>query len=574
MAEDLQAFISYRRGDHFMRPGPDRDPDYTFIDNLKSALRQAGFNSVFVDTAIEGGEVYDDRIREELFKSDLVVAVIGTNWLDILRRKSLEAKTEKSADLKPDVLVQEIRLAINQEKEILPLLVDGAVMPSPNDLDVSIRRFHYPNALPVSSRITAEQLAKRLDGLVNKIQRTRKLRSAWKTAYVVFAVTAFWLCAIIPHIVGVWEFGPGAWEFMARVWSGFYIWPIIALPFTLLALYRPMTLIFEAVSVAPTWRSALRYITPLAMALVLTMLAITVEIMGEYEAPWSMHPKLAEQCTRAPENPPSFNLARFSLLAEYDAAGALKAEYERSGDREVPFWLKDRCWPNVFFYLVAPAYRPITSPDYFRTRPAIQQRFMAALEIQSSGARYSYSFIPYVISFSILIWLAATGIILSIFYTENQVRRPNGTILKLPSEDAYLCLTYAFVTLMAWVPFRINTANIKKIYFCVDVTNCEWNIAAYQNDIVLGIMFFIGYLYLTQGLLRNFQRVAQTVFGAGVVVAIVVCAVLAVIHGDQIAQMADNWRFYVRVGIVVFTILGALWFHFDPANIRRKESRL
>jgi hypothetical protein len=66
---------------------------------------------------------------------------------------------------------------------------------------------------------------------------------------------------------------------------------------------------------------------------------------------------------------------------------------------------------------------------------------------------------------------------------------------------------------MMWIPFRMNTVYIKKIYFCPDLLNCEFHLGNYQNDIVLGIMFFIGYVYLTIGLLRKFQRQALAFTG-------------------------------------------------------------
>lgn len=85
-------------------------------------------------------------------------------------------------------------------------------------------------------------------------------------------------------------------------------------------------------------------------------------------------------------------------------------------------------------------------------------------------------------------------------------------------------------------------------------------------------MFLICYLYLTVGLLRKFQRLALTVIGGAVVAAIVATATAIVKYGDDVARMTETWQFYVRFSILVFTLLAALWFQFNPNYIRRREN--
>ena len=117
----------------------------------------------------------------------------------------------------------------------------------------------------------------------------------------------------------------------------------------------------------------------------------------------------------------------------------------------------------MLFYLIEPAYRQIADAKaYLGERPKVQEAFVTILN-QKSEAQYSLSFRAYVASFSLLIWFAATGVILSIFYVTVKIRTRDGRVLSLPSEDAHLCLTYAFVTLMMWIPFRMNTVYIKKL---------------------------------------------------------------------------------------------------------------
>jgi uncharacterized membrane protein YkgB len=93
----------------------------------------------------------------------------------------------------------------------------------------------------------------------------------------------------------------------------------------------------------------------------------------------------------------------------------------------------------------------------------------------------------------------------------------------------------------------------------------------YQNDIVLGIMFLIGYLYLTVGLLRKFRRLALAFMGGVAAVATIATTIAIIIYSEDIARWAETWQFYVRVLIVVTTILFALWVQFNPKNVHEDD---
>ena len=156
----------------------------------------------------------------------LFVAVIGRKWLEILHQKRDAGER--------DVLVREIWSARLKEKPIVPLLVDGAEMPRPIDLPPRIRRFHYQNGVGIKSDDTRQSIAAVLNDASDELKRIHKLLSSWRGAYIAFACVAYFCCAILPHIVGAWEFG-SSWVGMAKVWSGFYFWPICFLPFILVA---------------------------------------------------------------------------------------------------------------------------------------------------------------------------------------------------------------------------------------------------------------------------------------------------------------------------------------------------
>jgi hypothetical protein len=531
--------------------------DFAFIDKLSRALLAAGFTSVFVDkTAVKPGDHYESRIHQAVADCDLFVAVVGRDWLSILR--------EKIAAGDRDILVREIRSALKQEKEIVPLLIDGAVMPKPTDLPEQIRPFHYKNGVPIKSGDSVETIVAALTDSSRQVAEVRKLGSWWTRAYLIFAVFAYYFCAVQPHIIGVWEFGLQPWGGMAKVWSGFFIWPIFFLPFALVALYRPLTVLIESAANAARWKDVLTYLTPLVLGTVISLLAIAIEVRGPVEVPWSIHPALPG-CPHA-STTASPDLA---ILSSYDKApdatpGGVGPLHKRYSNE---FWLKDKCWPNVFYYLTVPVYQNATNDGYLEERPKVQRAFMSVLSTKS-GAPYSASFFPYVLSFAILIWLGCTGVIMSVFYVTVQIRRPSDdAVLRLPSEDAYLCLTYSFVTLMVWVPFRMNTIFFKNLYFCEALDNCAVSATLYLNDWVLGVMLLIGYLFLTVGLLVKYRRLVLGFLGASAVATIVLGAFAVFRFSADIAQLTDLWQFYVGVSIPSIVIMLALWYQFDPSVV-------
>lgn len=563
MKGSLRAFISYRHGDAFMHVGQGVEP--VFIAKLKDALTQFGFTQIFVDSdakwGMHAGDHYRIRVYREIENCDLFIALIGKKWLDILNEKI-------KADEQPDMLVREIRTALKREKEIVPLLIDGTVMPNPSDLPAEIREFHYAQGIPVQSSDSVETIAALLASVSQQVARARKLGFEWRMAYLSFSVLAYYFCAIHTHIVGVMEYGFEPWLGMAKVWSGFYVWPIVFLPFSLVALYRPVTVVLEFATNSTSIKDAAIYASPLTIGLMVAVLAVAFEVGGKYEVPWTIHPLLPQPgCQRGPVTAPPL----LAKLSSYDRNDALKKKYvQMSPNGRAPFWLEDKCWPNVFFYLTMPVYQGLADANYSDERPEVQRSFMAALE---GNQQYSKSFIPYVISFSILIWLGSTGVILTVFYVAVRIHRPqDGILLKIPSEDAYLCLTYAFLTLMVWVPFRMNTIYFKNLYSCSHLP-CTPSAEHYLQDGVLGAMLLIGYLYLTVGLLVRYRRLALTVLGAAAAILIMLCAVAVVRYSETIAALAEQWQFYVGISIPMITILAALWFQFSPKYIRRADDR-
>lgn len=551
MGQILKAFISYRRRDAYV-PFKNGEADYSFVTGLQRALRQAGFNEVFLDTGdIEISEDYKTKIYDAVSHADLVVAVVGNRWLDILREK------EKSGEY--DILLDEIKIALDQDREIVPLLVDGANMPNESDLPEPIRPFHDRNAQSAKSADFEQKIVAPMARIAGKITWRRQRASWWFRAYLVVACLAWYLCAFQPNIIGSLEFGPKSWGAMAAVWSGFFIWPFFFLPLALLALCPPILSIIESATSTSRLHDKIIYLTPFIFGTILAGLAIAIELGGR-ETPWSIHPALPD-CSHAS------SATRFQPLSHYNAApdGAFAQDF---GDQ---FWMKDSCWPNVFYYLTVPLYSGSTSSEYseyLARRPAIARSFNSMLK--DGGAPHSMVFYPYVISFSVLIWFLGTGVVMSIFYVMVQIRRPDDSaILRRPSERAYIYLTYTFITMMIWVPFRINTDYFKYLYSCVDYSVCnsvDPNI--YFVDMVLAVSLLICYSFLTLGLVVKYRRLTLGLLGALAVALTLLGAFLIFSYRAQLAGISGTWQFSVGLSIPIILLMLALGYAFDPSITR------
>jgi len=128
-------FISYRRED-----------TSDVAKRLFDEIRQEPSAKVFLD---EGGELqpgqdFVERLGEEIATVDVVLVLIGGKWL--------EARFGHRARVfdKQDVLRREIEYALKKEREIVPVLVDGATMPDETDLPETIHPLSRRQALRLS----------------------------------------------------------------------------------------------------------------------------------------------------------------------------------------------------------------------------------------------------------------------------------------------------------------------------------------------------------------------------------------------------------------------------------------
>jgi len=125
-----RVFISYRREDTAPAAG-------RVYDRL---CRLISKSNVFFDVrTISGGEIHDRKIMTEIERSEAALVFIGKSWLMSNGRMRLQ---------EPDDYVRaEVRAVLARPMLVLPVLVDGAQMPPPDQLPDDIRALSTRNAL-------------------------------------------------------------------------------------------------------------------------------------------------------------------------------------------------------------------------------------------------------------------------------------------------------------------------------------------------------------------------------------------------------------------------------------------
>ena len=131
-----RVFISYRRDDSAGDTG-------RLYDTLSARF---GRESVFMDIdAIPAGADFAEAIREAVSACQVCIPVIGKNWLgsaDIAGRRRLDDDR--------DLVRLEIQAALERNLRVIPVLVQGATMPSAEQLPDAIGRLAVRNAFELS----------------------------------------------------------------------------------------------------------------------------------------------------------------------------------------------------------------------------------------------------------------------------------------------------------------------------------------------------------------------------------------------------------------------------------------
>lgn len=131
---NTKIFISYRRQD---------SPDFAerICDEL---MREFQRENVFIDfDKIPPFVKFADFIKEKVQECDVMVAIIGPNWVRLMK--------EKAMNFEEDFVRIELALALQLGKLIAPICIKGATMPLQGELPEELRSMLQYNAASVDS---------------------------------------------------------------------------------------------------------------------------------------------------------------------------------------------------------------------------------------------------------------------------------------------------------------------------------------------------------------------------------------------------------------------------------------
>ncbi|MDN3023171.1 toll/interleukin-1 receptor domain-containing protein [Streptomyces sp. S.PB5] len=128
-------FINYRRGDH----------SATVEDLYAELERYFGSGQVFLDRpSLLPGQRFSDALRARVDDCEVLLAVLHPGWAEVR-----DASGARRLDHEEDWVRQEIEQAFAGGKVVIPVLLDGAVVPRPEELPASIREIVAVNGQPL-----------------------------------------------------------------------------------------------------------------------------------------------------------------------------------------------------------------------------------------------------------------------------------------------------------------------------------------------------------------------------------------------------------------------------------------
>jgi hypothetical protein len=163
MAKDIEGiFISYRRDESAGYAGRIAE---RFIEHF-------GEDRVFRDVdSVEAGLDFEEAIKSAVDSSGVLIAVIGKNWLT-----ATDAAGRKRLENPDDYLRMEIATALQRNTRVIPLLVQGAAMPSAEQLPEDLASLTHRNAFELHDSSWNEEL-RRLITTLDKVLEPRPLKS-------------------------------------------------------------------------------------------------------------------------------------------------------------------------------------------------------------------------------------------------------------------------------------------------------------------------------------------------------------------------------------------------------------
>lgn len=159
-----RVFVSYRRADGPYGVG-------WLAERLHSLDAVTGVETAFHDASLRAGDDFPDALHEEIDRCDLVVVVIGPNWLGITPNGPARIQDPD------DWVVREIATAMAQEKRLIPVLIGEADHPLASEIHPSIAGLARLHALPFAEESDLDTIVQDIESHLGEIDRARAMRS-------------------------------------------------------------------------------------------------------------------------------------------------------------------------------------------------------------------------------------------------------------------------------------------------------------------------------------------------------------------------------------------------------------
>jgi hypothetical protein len=131
-----RVFISYRRSDSAGYAG-------RLYDTLKNYF---GEDRIFFDVdTIKPGVDFEQKIKTELDSSSAILVLIGSHWLEVK-----DASGKPRLDNPNDYIRLEVETALNKNIAVIPVLLQGVLIPSENELPEELHGLSKRNAIKLS----------------------------------------------------------------------------------------------------------------------------------------------------------------------------------------------------------------------------------------------------------------------------------------------------------------------------------------------------------------------------------------------------------------------------------------
>jgi adenylate cyclase len=156
-------FVSYRRSDSAAIVG-------RIYDRLVARYRA---DSVFLDIdSMPTGADFRERISDTLRRCDIVLVVVGPGWLGARGHGRYRIRE------KDDPVRVEVEMALGAGISVVPVLVDGSIMPEPNNLPDGLKNFHFLNAARVDTNRDFHHHVDRLIRSLDQILQSNRRNSS------------------------------------------------------------------------------------------------------------------------------------------------------------------------------------------------------------------------------------------------------------------------------------------------------------------------------------------------------------------------------------------------------------